>query len=198
MTIIGSFASLQLMDETMNASTISLSLFVSLFATALFAAPLKISSGSVTFLATGKPGFLKINGAGPDLRGTLDKTDKSMTGELTVTMEKFATGIDLRDEHMKEKYFEVKRFPEAILKIKELALNNKGEADGAPFKGTLLFHGVEKDIVGTASVAIKGSKNIIDAEFPMALKDFNIDVPSYAGVKVADSVVVKAKVEGAP
>lgn len=162
------------------------------------AAPVKITSGSVSFLATGKPGFLKINGTGPEVRGMLDSSPKLMTGELIVTMDKFNTGIDLRDEHMKEKYFEVKKFPEASLMIKELVLDDKGQASDAPFKGTLSFHGIQRDIAGTATVISKGAKQQVEAEFPMALKDFNIDIPSYAGVKVADTVVVKAKIEGAP
>lgn len=171
------------------------SLFVFSIASTLQASPLKITSGAVTFKATGKPGFLKINGSGPELRGTLDKTEKGLSGEFSVTMDKFVTGIDLRDEHMKEKYFEVKKFPEATLKLKELPLDSKGQAKDTPFQASLKFHGVEKDVVGIAKVDVDGSKSSIEAEFSIALKDFNIDIPTYAGIKVADTVVISATLQ---
>ena len=169
---------------------------VSLFAApSLWATPLKITTSSVTFIATGKPGFLKINGTGPDCHGTLDKEPKGITGEVSVPMEKFVTGIDLRDEHMKEKYFEVKKYPEAILKIIKFETDAKGEASDKAFKGTLNFHGIEKEIEGTATAKNDGGKTNIDANFPVTLSDFNISVPTYAGVKVADKVVVTAKIQ---
>ncbi len=169
-----------------------LSLFV---APSLWAAPLKIVSGSVTFMATGKPGFLKINGTGPEVRGTLDKGAKGITGELSVPMAKFVTGIDLRDEHMKDKYFEVKKYPEATLKITQFETDGRGQAKEKPFKGNLKFHGVDREVEGVASVVNDGAKQNIDASFPLILSDFKIDIPTYAGVKVADKVVVQAKMQ---
>ncbi|RYZ87210.1 MAG: YceI family protein [Proteobacteria bacterium] len=168
----------------------------------LAAAPLKVTTGSVTFLATGKPGFLKINGEGADVSGSLDKEAKGITGELTVPMAKFVTGIDLRDDHMKTKYFEVAKFPNAVLKITEFAIDAKGEASDKPFKGTLKFHGEEKAVSGTATAKVDGKKTNVNAKFPLTLSDYKIDIPTYAGVKVADTVevnaVLTAEESGAP
>lgn len=176
-----------------NALKISvISLFV---APCLNAAPLKIISGSASFIATGKPGFLKINGTGPDIKGNLDKGAKGITGEISVPMDKFVSGIDLRDEHMKEKYFEVKKYPEAVLKVTSFELDSSGQAKEKPFKGTLKFHGIDKEVSGTASLVNEGTKQTIEATFPLTLSDFKIDVPTYAGVKVADTVVVEAKLQ---
>ena len=169
-----------------------LSLFVAPY---LSASPLKILSGSASFIATGKPGFLKINGTGPDIRGSLDKGPKGITGDIIVPMEKFVTGIDLRDEHMKEKYFEVKKYPEATLKIISFELDGSGQAKEKPFKGTLRFHGIEKAVTGTATLSNDGAKQNIEATFSLTLSDYKIDIPSYAGVKVADTVVVDAKLQ---
>ncbi|MBC7659791.1 MAG: YceI family protein [Chitinophagaceae bacterium] len=161
----------------------------------IWAAPLKVSTGSVSFIATGKPGFLKINGTGADCHGTLDKDGKGITGEIGVPMEKFATGISMRDEHMKDKYFEVKKYPEATLKITKFETDANGDASKKPFTGKLNFHGIERDIEGTATTKTQNGKTTVDANFPLKLSDYNIDIPTYAGVKVADTVEVNANFE---
>ena len=159
----------------------------------IYASPMKINGGTVSFIATGKPGFLKINGTGPDLQGVLDRDAKGLTGEVSVPLEKFVTGIDLRDEHMKEKYFEVKKYPAAILKITQFDLDAAGVAKEKPFKGTLKFHGVEREVSGVASASNEAGKETVEASFPLILSDYKIDIPSYAGIKVADTVEVRAQ-----
>lgn len=176
-------------------SLLKISLLSIFVAPCLSASPLKVLSGSASFIATGKPGFLKINGTGPEIKGNLDKGEKSITGDLSVPMEKFVTGIDLRDEHMKEKYFEVKKYPESTLKITSFDLDASGQAKEKPFKGVLKLHGIEKEVSGTASLSNDGTKQNIEASFPITLSDFKIDVPTYAGVKVADTVQVQAKLQ---
>lgn len=172
-----------------------------IFALGLFAssvaqaAPLKVNTCAVTFLATGKPGFLKVNGQGADCKGTLESDAKVISGEVSVPMSKFVTGIDLRDDHMKKKYFEVEKYPDAILKITKFETSGKeGESKG-PFSGTLKFHGVEKPVTGTAVSKLSGTKNAIEAEFSLNLDDYKLEVPTYAGVTVANKVDVKAVLE---
>lgn len=159
------------------------------------AAPLKVNTCAVTFLATGKPGFLKVNGQGADCKGTLESDAKGISGEVSVPMSKFVTGIDLRDDHMKKKYFEVEKYPNAILKITKFETSGKDGESKGPFTGTLNFHGVEKPISGTAVSKVGGGKNAIEAEFSLNLDDFKLEVPTYAGVTVANKVDVKAVME---
>lgn len=172
-----------------------------MFALGLFAssvaqaAPLKVNTCAVTFLATGKPGFLKVNGQGADCKGTLESDAKGISGEVTVPMSKFVTGIDLRDDHMKKKYFEVEKYPNATLKITKFETSGKDGESKGPFTGTLNFHGVEKPISGTAVSKVGGGKNAIEADFTLNLDDFKLEVPTYAGVTVANKVDVKAVME---
>lgn len=175
--------------------------FLKVFALGLFAssvaqaAPLKVNSCAVTFLATGKPGFLKVNGQGADCKGTLESDASGISGEVSVPMSKFVTGIELRDDHMKKKYFEVEKYPDAVLKIIKFETAGKeGETKG-DFKGTLKFHGVEKAVSGTAVSKVSGSKNAIEADFSLNLDDYKLEVPTYAGVTVANKVDVKAVLE---
>ncbi len=169
---------------------------LSLFAaSAGSAAPLKISNCSVNFLAQGKPGFLKINGTGADCKGNLENDGKALTGDITVPMAKFATGIDMRDEHMRKNYFEVAKYPDAVLKLTKFDTSGKDGDAKKPFKGTLNFHGSEKPVEGTASFKNDGGKSFVEAEFPIGLEEFKITVPKYAGVTVADTVTVTTKFE---
>ncbi len=182
----------------LKSSLLKLSVLSLFVAPCLSAAPLQIVSGAATFLAKGKPGFLTINGTGADITGALDKDAKGITGVLKVPVGKFVTGIDLRDEHMKEKYLKVKEHPEAVLTIKEFALDGKGQASGQTFKGTLKLVNEERPVEGKADFTADGK---VSAKFEINLKEFKIEIPKYAGVTVAETVEVEAKLatkEGTP
>ena len=67
----------------------------------------KESDGKVTFLAIGKPAMIKIVGEGTGPHGDLTIFDDKLQGTLTIDMKKLTTKIELRDDHMKNKYLEV-------------------------------------------------------------------------------------------
>lgn len=154
------------------------------------------SSGKVEFEAVGKPSFLKIKGEGEGPQGNV-KLDKNVTGEFTFKLSTLATGIALRDTHMKDKYLQVGQYPDATLKLQEVTGwdVSKAEAKGIPFIGTLKIHGVEKPVTGTVDVKTKGSGYEVSANFEAKISDFSIDIPSYAGITVADNVKVTVKSE---
>jgi polyisoprenoid-binding protein YceI len=135
------------------------------------------STSAVTFQAIGTPGFLHVNGAGGKVTG-------GPGGTFTVTLSDFATGIDLRDKHMKEKYLEVAKYPVATLKLATVPT-----VSGA-FTGTLTLHGVMKAVSGDVTLTPQGKRLSVVAEFPVVLSDFGIAVPSWLGVTVAQNVTV--------
>ncbi|MCO5141577.1 MAG: YceI family protein [Oligoflexia bacterium] len=168
-------------------ATISIFFQISAFANI----PLDIASGELEFLATGKPSMLKIKGKSNDLNGNLEVKNKKLSGTIIVKIDSFDTGIDLRNKHMKEKYLETEKYPEATLSIQDLAVSddfeNKLDSKEAPFTGTLEFHGVKKAVEGTFQI----QKGKLNANFKIQLKDFAIPVPSYLGITVADIVDVQ-------
>src|ERR1700743_1526023 len=87
---------------------------VCLFSLTGFAAAKSIvfsPTGTVTFLAVGKPSAIKINGTGEAAKGSLTlAADNKASGVLTFNLKSLNTGIDLRDKHMKEKYLQVDQF----------------------------------------------------------------------------------------
>lgn len=151
-----------------------------------------LAGAKVTFLAVGKPSMLKIHGtAATGPAGQLKVEGNQLQGSIEMDMDKLDTGIDLRTEHMKEKYLEVKEYPKSTLILIEApvdegfasTLTNKGEK---PFKGKLKLHGKEQEVTGTFTV-VDGN---VAAKFPVKLSDFAVEIPSYLGIKVADVVNV--------
>ena len=154
------------------------------------------AAGKVEFEAVGKPSFLKIKGEGEGPQGHV-KLDKNVTGEFTFKLSTLVTGIALRDTHMKDKYLQVGQYPEATLKLQEVTGwdVSKAGAKSIPFKGTLKIHGVEKPVTGTVDIQTKGNGYEVAANFEAKISDFSIDIPSYAGITVADNVKVTVKSE---
>ena len=151
-------------------------------------------TGSIEFHATGHPSAIKIVGKGSAPHGKLTVTDSTITGESTFELASLDTGIEMRNKHMKEKYLEVQKYPQAKLTITQLKLaqplSENQTLDHVPFTGKLLLHGVESPVSGTAHLEKKGTQMSITAEFNLQIKNFGITEPTFAGISMADEVQV--------
>jgi polyisoprenoid-binding protein YceI len=149
--------------------------------------------GAVTFDAIGRPSALKIHAKGDAPKGRILVADGKANGTVTFKLDSLDTGIGMRNNHMKKRYLETEKYPEAKLTLKDLALPaNYAATDFAasnlPFKGTLSLHGVDKPVEGKAKLARKGDELSIEAGFPLKIEDFSIRSPSFAGVTMASEV----------
>lgn len=164
--------------------------------TAFTAAPEK---GSVEFLAIGKPAMLKIAGKGEGPTGTLSLDGGKFGGELRFKLSTLNTGIDLRDRHMKEKYLKVEQNPTATLKLTSITgvadYPLPGEKKDVPFTGTLELSGKTQPVNGVAQLLPKPDGVGVDAAFDLVLTDYGIEIPSYAGIKVAEKVNVRVRID---
>lgn len=100
--------------------------------------------------------------------------------KIALLLETLETGLSLRNEHMKKKYFEVALYPKAVLLE---AVGSQGK-----FKGKLIVHGVEKAIEGQYRVR----EGMLETEFSCRLSDFKIKEANYMGVGVEDEVSIHA------
>jgi polyisoprenoid-binding protein YceI len=157
-------------------------------------------SGAVTFDAIGKPSALKIHAKGNAPKGQLKVKDGKVSGVATLKLDSLDTGIKMRNEHMKKRYLETDKHPEAKLTLTELPIPAgyaapDFSASDVPFKGTLSLHGVEKPIEGKAKLSRSGGDLSIDARFSLKIDDFAIKSPSFAGITMASDVncAVEAK-----
>lgn len=175
------------MKKSAVAVAVALALVMS---TAAFAGWTKSGEGQATFRATGPAGF-KMEGKTP----TLDVKDDGTTITVTVGLEQLATGISLRDKHMRDKYLEVAKFPTTTLAVPVASLKlpagaGVGEGDAT---GDYTLHGVTKprsfhykatcDAAGLCSV--EGTMNL-------NMNEHGVVVPSYLGITVKPDLTVLA------
>lgn len=178
-------------------SFIILFLVVFIFQIQTQAAVLKSKSGFVKFIAVGKPGFLKIHGDSSSAKpeGFIQVKNDMLQGEFTFDLRSLKTGIDLRDEHMKNKYLEVSKFPNTKLVISSVAFKESDLIKDIKkdFSGYLTLHGVTKEIFGT--VDYNGTLKKLFAKFKVELSDFAIAVPEHMGITVSKTADVEVSLE---
>ena len=131
------------------------------------------------------------------LTGTLTANagrPSALEGSLAVDLRTVDTGIDLRNEHLREKYLEVDKgagYDQAVLSDVVLqGLNPDAPAGKGSFTGSLMLHGVTKTVTGPVEIRQAGSGWRVRASFPVNLPDYSIDKPRYLGVGVKDTVQV--------
>ena len=151
-------------------STISLLFAIPAFAQSI-TVNLKISPAG-SFQATTS----KVNGKVKIAGGNVQAT------KITVPLSTLGTKMKLRDEHMKDKYLEVSKFPTAELTM--------GEGKGGTGKAKLKIRGIEKEVTGTYKV--KGKS--VEATFAINLSDYNITGIRYMGAGVKDKAEIVAVV----
>lgn len=98
---------------------------------------------------------------------------------IEVPLTTLTTDNSLRDQHMKQKYLEVAKFPKAIL--------SGLIAKGGKFSGKLTLHGQTAPVAGEYKV--NGSR--VSATFPLKLETYKIKIPNYLGVGVEDEGTVE-------
>jgi hypothetical protein len=140
----------------------------------------------VSFKAVG-PGGLGIEGKGSDV--SLKEQGDAIVA--TVGLGSLNTGIDLRDKHMKEKYLETSKYPNAVFTVDKSKVKVPGEGD---VDGKLQLHGVTKPVKVHFKATGSDKDATVVGSAHVNMKDFNIEVPSYLGVTVKPDVTVSFKV----
>ena len=76
--------------------------------------------GKIEFRAIGRPSGLKVVGTGEAAKGKIEMAGNKASGVAVFNLESLVTGIEMRDEHMKKRYLETGKFPEAKLSISRI------------------------------------------------------------------------------
>jgi polyisoprenoid-binding protein YceI len=161
----------------------------------------KGAAGETEFSAVGKPAMIKINGKGQGPEGVVTYSGDVISGTIKVDLNKLTTEIDMRDDHMKNKYLEVQKYPTADLTFKDFklaaAVDQLTDSENEmPFTADLTMHGKTKPVSGT--MKFKKSQKIISgtAEFSVKIMEYLETLPSYAGIKIAEDVKIKVTFSG--
>lgn len=114
--------------------------------------------------------------------------------EWAVPIKTFVFANSLMQEHFNENYMETSKFPKAIFKGKvqnypSIDLSKDGTYP-TQVVGKMLMHGVSKDVTINGSFTVAKGQITGTSAFEVALKDYNIQIPSVVFMKVAEVVKI--------
>jgi len=148
----------------------------------------KAGEASVSFAASG-PGGLKIVGT----TGELLVADDGQSVTVTVPLRALDTKIELRNKHMREKYLEVEKYPNAVLVVPRAEIKTPASGEvSAEAGGTMKIHGKEKPVRFKYTAKRAGEKVSVAGNVHLNIKDFAIEEPSFMGASVKPEVDVTA------
>jgi polyisoprenoid-binding protein YceI len=145
----------------------------------------------------------KAAATGMPIEGTTSSLNvQEQTGNIviTVALASLTTGISLRDSHMRDKYLEVQKYPNAVLTVARTALQLP--AAGAQSHGdspaTIQIHGQTKPCTVHYDTTADAAGYSVKGTVHVNMNDHGINVPSYLGVTVKPDVDITAafRVEG--
>ena len=165
----------------------SLSLACALLPATAFATLSEKPGASVSFTAIG-PAGMQIVGTTSELR-----VEEDAQGNITITVPlgRLTTGIDLRDKHMREKYLEVPKYPNAVLKVQRSSLTLPAASQSGTFdtNGSMTLHGTTKPVrVRYTAKHDAGTSYAITSALTLDMTDYGIEKPGYRGLSVKTSV----------
>jgi polyisoprenoid-binding protein YceI len=177
------------MKPNQTLSVLAVSAIVATFSVASHAAFSAPRDTHVTFTASG-PAGMKIEGTTSELKVTEDGGNVI----VDVPLANLVTGIALRDQHMREKYLEVGKYPDAVLTVARSAL--KVPASGgqltADAQATLKLHGQVRPVTVKYEATADTDGLAIRGKLHLRMDEFGITIPSYVGVTVKPDVDVVA------
>jgi polyisoprenoid-binding protein YceI len=144
-----------------------------------------VAAGKCEFFAKASVGILEFTGTGCVVEGSPKVEGGKVSGEFSVDLSKLDTGMGLRNDHMRDNYLEVKKFPKATLKLDPMP-----EAGGS-FAGKLTLHGVEKPVSGTAKKEGAGWA----FKFDVNTKDFGMKQADYKGIVIGESISISGSID---
>jgi hypothetical protein len=98
------------------------------------------------------------------------------------------------EEDFNEDYMESNKYPKSTFKgiitdISNVNLTKDGSYQ-VNVKGDLIIHGVSKNITTPGTVTIKDGKISATSSFKVALKDYNISIPTIVTNKIAENIEI--------
>jgi polyisoprenoid-binding protein YceI len=144
---------------------------------------------TVVFNASGLGG-VKIEGQTPDL----EIRDEAESLSVIVPLKNLRTGIALRDKHLKEKYLETEKYPNAELRVRraDLKVPAVGGKEESSANALLKLHGQEKPVVFNYRASESDGLYSVDGTLRLNITEFGIITPSFMGVTVRPDVEVRA------
>ncbi len=141
----------------------------------------RTGDAQVSFNASG-PAGLTIAGTTNELN--VAETDQDVV--VTVPLRNLDTKIDLRNKHMREKYLEVAKYPNAELRVAKSAV----QAPSGKATGQFTLHGQTHPITLSYATKPEGGVTAVTGSLRVNILEYGIEKPGYAGVTVKPDVDV--------
>ncbi len=124
----------------------------------------------------------------------------SSTGEMaySVLVKGFEFRRALMQEHFNENYMESDKYPKSTFKGKISDISSVNFDKNGTYKvsvsGDLFIHGVTKTVTAPGTITISADSVYARSNFKVALKDYNITIPSVVKDKISETVQIHVDV----
>ena len=118
------------------------------------------------------------------------------TGEAvySIPIKGFVFEKSLMREHFNENYLESEKYPNATFKGRITGYDTvRHDWQRAVAMGKMNIHGVEKSVRYDGKIRITADSLFVEAQFPIALKDYKIKIPKVVFYNIAEVVDVTVK-----
>ncbi len=168
----------------------------------LAAQPQTFSTNDGTALFFADHSLGEVDGTLNPVTGTLTFDPASPTdglsGQFTVDMASFDSGIGLRDRDMRKKYLHTDEYPEATFVFQDALPTLIGSDSGPTFQlaltGAMTLHGVTRDHTVEATLTPTAEGYQVQATFRLLMTDYGMKPPKRFMLKVKDEIRVEVDV----
>jgi polyisoprenoid-binding protein YceI len=157
---------------------------------------------TVYFRSTAKLEF--IQGETSDLTGgfkfDIENPSGPVSGVLRVDLRTLKTGIETRDEHMRDRHLHTEEYPFAYFQLTDAAeMPTSFKADSVyetTGNGYFYIHGVKRRLSTDLRLELAGDRLEVRANFQIQLDDYGIPRPKALFLKLAETVEVEVILSG--
>ena len=159
---------------------------------------------SVTFASDAKLEF--IEGKTSAIIGVIDfdpaNNQAPSSGRLRVEAKTLKTGIDLRDQHMRERHLHTDQFPYIEFVLKSIsglpAQLAAGSENKFQISGDFTVHGTTKPITAPATIELLPASGeakavLVTASFDIKLDDYGVPRPKMLLLKLAETIKIRVR-----
>jgi polyisoprenoid-binding protein YceI len=132
-----------------------------------------------------------IHATATGLEGWVDATERELAGEVRIDVDRLKSGNGLVDRETRRR-IDAARFPQIVGIV-----TSAEPRDGGRFAvaGTVAFRGVECEVEGQLDIALRDGLLVIEGEQTFDVRDWGLEPPRLALLKVHPEVDVRIHVE---
>lgn len=133
-----------------------------------------------------------------ELWGDLSNLTRTGGGSLKLDIRRFSSGDRVRDFAVRT-HIDVAKFPDALLSDLKIL-----STEGAPGDLRVIWEGVVRyrfkspKVQGQARIRDEGGRIVVEASFPLHLKEVNVEPPKLLFLKVSEEIQIDVKLEALP